>query len=538
FSFSFSLNPRGVAVIFSLCVIYYFWRENIKGVKESSENNIKIVIFTGIVGFLLLIFSIYTIYKRGYNFPPFEFRFTDESLGWAKNFDFLKPIGIIGVLMALGHSILALSGLETLAQVYREIEDPKIPNLKKAVFIIFIFSFLFTGVLTFFTGLIIPFDKIVNNYYENLLSGLAMELAVPFFLKIFLKFAVVLSAFFMLIGAVNTAIVGANGIMNRVAEDGILPSWMRKLHPKYGTTYIIISTVALLQGIIVILSGGDIFILGEAYAFGVLWSLTFDLASLIVLRFKRYDLKKEWMFPLNIEWKRYKIPLGLILLFILIFSLSIINLFTKKVATMAGVSFSLFLYFLFTYSEKKQQSSYFDIHKINETDKEEKVNIKTESNIESLFKNLTKKNRILVAVRNPNNLVHLRWVFENVNDEDTDIVVLNVKVEKGYNQSSNYETLTLEEKDLFREIILMAEKYGKTIHPVVVYSNEPVYTILTCALVGCFSRIVMGVSGTLGAETQMEDIALMWGMIRPKNFNSNIEVNIIWESRRLSYILT
>src|SRR5262249_23530974 len=37
-------------------------------------------------------------------------------------------IGLIGLLIAFGHSILAMSGEETLAQVYREVESPKLPN--------------------------------------------------------------------------------------------------------------------------------------------------------------------------------------------------------------------------------------------------------------------------------------------------------------------------------------------------------------------------------------------------------------------------
>ena len=46
-------------------------------------------------------------------------------------------IGFIGILIGLGHSVLAMSGEETLAQVYREVEHPKLPNLKKAGFVIF-----------------------------------------------------------------------------------------------------------------------------------------------------------------------------------------------------------------------------------------------------------------------------------------------------------------------------------------------------------------------------------------------------------------
>ena len=37
-----------------------------------------------------------------------------------------------------------MSGEETLAQVYREVESPKLPNFKKAAFIVFVYSLLLT----------------------------------------------------------------------------------------------------------------------------------------------------------------------------------------------------------------------------------------------------------------------------------------------------------------------------------------------------------------------------------------------------------
>jgi len=56
--------------------------------------------------------------------------------------------GIIAIFIALGHSVLAMSGEESLAQVYREIESPKLPNLKKAgAVILSTVSFYFLGLL-------------------------------------------------------------------------------------------------------------------------------------------------------------------------------------------------------------------------------------------------------------------------------------------------------------------------------------------------------------------------------------------------------
>ncbi len=70
--------------------------------------------------------------------------------------------------IAFGHSILAMSGEETLAQVYREVESPKLPNFKKAAFIVFVYSLLLTGSISFLAVMLIPDDVRMNKYDDNL----------------------------------------------------------------------------------------------------------------------------------------------------------------------------------------------------------------------------------------------------------------------------------------------------------------------------------------------------------------------------------
>ncbi len=64
--------------------------------------------------------------------------------------------GLFGILMAFGHSILAMSGEESLAQVNREIEHPKLKNLKRAAIVIAIYSLIFTGGATLLASMLIP----------------------------------------------------------------------------------------------------------------------------------------------------------------------------------------------------------------------------------------------------------------------------------------------------------------------------------------------------------------------------------------------
>jgi len=63
---------------------------------------------------------------------------SDDSLGWLGGADWAKSVGVVGIVIAFGHSILAMSGEESLAQVNREIAHPKVANLKRAGFVIFL----------------------------------------------------------------------------------------------------------------------------------------------------------------------------------------------------------------------------------------------------------------------------------------------------------------------------------------------------------------------------------------------------------------
>ena len=95
---------------------------------------------------------------------------------------------------------------------------------------------------------------------------------------VFHAFVVVVGTL-MLAGAVNTAIVGSNGVLNRVSEDGVLPDWFRHPHRSFGTSYRCINMVVGLQIVTIVISRGDISFLGEAYAFGVMWSFAHEGAG-------------------------------------------------------------------------------------------------------------------------------------------------------------------------------------------------------------------------------------------------------------------
>src|SRR5207302_2163645 len=123
-----------------------------------------------------------------------------------------------------------------LAQVYREVESPKLRNFKRAAFIVFVYSIVLTGSISFLAVALIPDEVRMKLFSENLIGGLARYVLGPASVKWFLEAFVVIVGFLILAGAVNTAIIGSNGVLNRVAEDGVLPDWFLRPHPRYGTT--------------------------------------------------------------------------------------------------------------------------------------------------------------------------------------------------------------------------------------------------------------------------------------------------------------
>ena len=84
------------------------------------------------------------------------------------------------------------------------------------------------------------------------------------------------------------------------------------------------------------LSGGHIYILGEAYAFGVIWSFALKSLAVLVLRFTAPG-PREWRVPVNLKIGRVEFPVGLAAITLALFSVAIVNLFTKEVATISGV---------------------------------------------------------------------------------------------------------------------------------------------------------------------------------------------------------
>src|SRR5689334_302226 len=409
------IDVNHAAAAFALMVTLYYWWQNIKGIEESSDKALRVMQITTVMVVILLLWAFYTVFRTGAALPPLpipqNLRFSPEALGFLRNTDIARTFGLFGILIAFGHSVLAMSGEESLAQVNREIASPKLRNLKRAALIIAIFSFVFTGLGSLLAVMIIPDTVRVSVYGNNLIAGMAMYMVGPHVLKLIFRTFVVVVGFLILSGAINTSIIGSNGVLNRISEDGVLTDWFRRPHKKFGTSYRIVNLIVALQVITIIGSRGNVILLGDAYAFGVIWSFTLNALAMLVLRFK-YKGERGWRVPPNIRIFGVEIPLGLSSVFLVLVSVAVVNLFTKEVATIAGLGFTAVFMGIFAVSEHVNKRKFAHA----EQQMKEHFQLDHQDVIEREHVQVRPGN-VLVTVRDFNTLNHLKWALKSY---DTD----------------------------------------------------------------------------------------------------------------------
>ncbi len=469
---TFRTDPAQFAIFFAILVTMYFWWYNIKGLHESSTKALRIMQLTTVMVVIFLVWCTLTLLIRGpAQYPPAplprNLQFSDEGLGWFKG-TWWPTIPVVAVIIAFGHSVLSMSGFETLAQVYREIEYPKLKSLKLAGNIVCTYAAISTGGIILLAAMIIP-DAVRKNYVENLLGGLSMHLVGPELLRLSFHVFVVIVGVLILSGAVNTSIIGANGVMNRVAEDGVLDPWFQKPHRRFGTTYRIINVITILQLITVVLSRGQTYLLGEAYAFGIVWSFFLKALSVLVLRFQRHD--QEYKTPGNITIAGREIPYGLILTTTVLLFVALANLFSKRIATISGVSFTAILFIIFTISEHryhKKRSKKDILEQFN-------LDMRPEISAESIR---VRPGCVLVAVRDYNRMQHLQSVLQKTNVRKHDVVVMTIRnvstAGTGEFALSEEQLFTEYERELFSRVVSVAEKEGKPVELLTVPGVNPV----------------------------------------------------------------
>jgi hypothetical protein len=217
---------------------------------------------------------------------------------------------------------------------------------------------------------------------------------------------------------------------------------------------------------------------------------------------------------------RHVWPIGLILTTAVLFIEAVAIVFTKKIATIYGLAFTLILFVLFTVSEK------INHRKKSETKSDlEKFNLDMQPEIEPQSVQ-ARTGCILVAVRDYSTMAHLESILQKTNLRRHDIVVMTVRPVTGageYKLGGN-QLFTHYEQELFSKVVTMAEKEGKTVDLVVVPGIDPFDAMVQTANNLKASRLVTGVSARMDSAELAGKIGLAWERLPEPRHAFSLEV--------------
>jgi nucleotide-binding universal stress UspA family protein len=261
-----------------------------------------------------------------------------------------------------------------------------------------------------------------------------------------------------------------------------------------------------LQLLTIVASRGNVILLGEAYAFGVVWSFVFMTLSMVLLRFKDPS-PREFKVPFNVRIGQVDVPIGLGFVFLVVFFSALANLLTKQVATVSGLIFTVAFLTVFMvtdyYNEKRRRGAK---HEHREQFNQQ---VTEEVNMPSL--GLSKPYRKLVSIRSPHNLHMLEKALAETDPEITDVMVMTAKVMAPRSEVAT-ATLDLDTYDqkLMTAVVERAERAGKSVIPLIVTTNNPLHAILKASKDLQVQELVMGASNKFTAEEQLDQTAFYW----------------------------
>jgi APA family basic amino acid/polyamine antiporter len=221
----------------------------------------------------------------------------------------MKPIsvspGMHDFLYSITLAMVAFIGIESISQGAEETKNPAktLPRATlMAVVVVIIFAFL-VSILAL--GVVSP--QVLSMNVDNPLVALAN--ALPF--SGILVPCVAFAGFAICLVSANTGIIGVSRVTYSMSSQRLIPKALQWIHPTFRTPWV--SIIIFSIAAIILASFGDMFFLGELYAFGALSAYLIANLSLVKLRFIEPDLPRPFKIPLNIRFQGKEIPLLAIL---------------------------------------------------------------------------------------------------------------------------------------------------------------------------------------------------------------------------------
>ena len=187
---------------------------------------------------------------------------------------------------------LAFSGLESISQLSPAMRLPIRATAKKGMWLVVITVLITSPLLTLFAISLLD-EAVKSADSERFISELATVAGgLP------LKLAVVATASALLLFAANTAIIGSYHVFLALVDLGYLPRTLADRGRRFHTPHVAILVATVCPGLVIYFSHGDLALLGELYAFGLLGAFLLSSCGLDVLRWR--EAQRDWRFMVGL----------------------------------------------------------------------------------------------------------------------------------------------------------------------------------------------------------------------------------------------
>src|SRR5919112_794641 len=240
---------------------------NIVGIRESATVALVMAIAALSVDIIVIAVSFW-------QFSPAQLWHAVQSFAPRQNLSFKE------LLVGFGAAWLAFSGLESISQLSPNMRFPLRRTAKWAMMGVITTTVITSPLLTLLSINLLP-AEIKATQSERFISEVAL-VSGGFGLNV----AVVLSASTLLLFAANTAIIGAYHIFLALTNLGFLPRAIALRSASFRSPHIAIAIATIVPVVVILATQGELALLGEMYAFGLLGAFLFSSLSLDVIRWR------------------------------------------------------------------------------------------------------------------------------------------------------------------------------------------------------------------------------------------------------------
>jgi amino acid transporter len=254
------------ALIITIGVLILLGILNWIGISESARVSLvgAVIAFLSDIAILATVFSHISL---GEFFQIFGQMFANHALGPRE------------ILVGFAGSFLAFSGLESISQLSPVMRTPRKKIAGMALLLVVLTIGLTSPLLTMFSTILLP--KAAGNPNQ---SGYLISLLAGHWGGQFLQVEVSISAGALLIFASNTAIIGAYHVFMALARMEFFPGVILRRNKLRGTPHFSIALATGVPILVLIAVRGDIDLLGDMYAFGLLGAFTLTCLGLDIVR--------------------------------------------------------------------------------------------------------------------------------------------------------------------------------------------------------------------------------------------------------------